>query len=90
MENAKLPQMEVWVVGYNQGKRSLEFGWYQVARKSWVVGQGSGKNHGHDQRIDSMLVELSLADSHSRMWRVGLALYSKDSGKVFPLLIRRA
>jgi hypothetical protein len=34
LASAKLPEMVIWVVDYNQGKRSLEFGWHQVARKS--------------------------------------------------------
>jgi hypothetical protein len=34
LASAKLPETVIWVVDYNQGKRSLEFGWHQVTRKS--------------------------------------------------------
>ena len=67
LASAELPEIIIWVVDYNQGKRSLEIGWHQVDRKSQVVGQGSGNNHGHDQHTHYVLVETSLADSRNRM-----------------------
>jgi len=49
LENVRLPRKVVLVVvDDNHGKRGLEFDWHQVARKSWVAGQGFGKNHDHD------------------------------------------
>jgi hypothetical protein len=54
------------VVADNHGKRGLEFDWHQVSRKSWVVGQGSGKNHGHDQCTDFSFEETSSTDSRNR------------------------
>jgi hypothetical protein len=34
LENVKFPEMVVWVVDYNHGKRGLDFDWHHVARKS--------------------------------------------------------
>jgi hypothetical protein len=34
LESVEFPEIVIWVVDYNQGKRSLEFGWDQVARKN--------------------------------------------------------
>ena len=58
--------MVVLVVGCNQGKRGLEFDWHQIVKKSWVVDQGSGKNHGHDQCMDFAYEEKSSVDSQNR------------------------
>jgi hypothetical protein len=64
LENVRLPRKVVLVVvDDNHGKRGLEFDWHQVARKSWVAGQGSGKNHGHDQHMDFAFEETSSVDS---------------------------
>ena len=64
LENVRLPR-KVALVGVvdNHGKSGLEFGWHQVARKSWVVGRGSSKNHGHDQCMDFACEETSSIDS---------------------------
>jgi hypothetical protein len=67
MANARFLGKVVWVVGDNLGKRDLEFDSHQVARKSSAYGLGSGKTHGHDQRMDSMCEETSSADSQNRM-----------------------
>jgi hypothetical protein len=58
--------MVIWVVDYNQGKRSLEFGWHQVARKRKAARQGSSNNHGFDQYMDYALFDTSLDDSCNR------------------------
>ena len=55
--------MVVWVVVDNLGKRVLEFDWHQVARKSWVAGQGFGRNHGLDQCKGFAFEETSFVDS---------------------------
>jgi hypothetical protein len=34
LASGKFLEIVIWVVDYNQGKRILEFGWHQVARKS--------------------------------------------------------
>jgi hypothetical protein len=44
LADVAFPEMVVLVVNYLQEKRVLEFDWHQVARKSWTVGQGFGKN----------------------------------------------
>jgi hypothetical protein len=59
MENARLSGKVVWVIGDIHGKRDLDFDWYQVAKKSSVVGLGSGKNHGIDHFMDSVCEETS-------------------------------
>jgi hypothetical protein len=43
--------------------------------KSWVVVLGSGKNHGHEQCMDSTFEETSSADSQNRTYMVGHALH---------------
>jgi hypothetical protein len=94
LENVTLPEMVAWVVDYVQEERSLEFDWHQVARKSWVADQGSGKYHGLGQRMDTVFVGTSSTDSRNWTLRVGWGflpmLCSKDSGKGFPLSIRWA
>jgi hypothetical protein len=54
--------MVVWVAADNLGKRVMEFGWHQVARKILAIGSDSGRNHGPDQRKDFALVETSSID----------------------------
>jgi hypothetical protein len=34
MASVELTEMIIWVVDYKQGKRSLDFGWHEVAKKS--------------------------------------------------------
>jgi hypothetical protein len=64
LENVRLPRKVVVAdVDDNHGKRGLEFDWHQVSRKSCVVGWGSGKIHGHDQRMDFAFEETSLNNS---------------------------
>jgi hypothetical protein len=55
--------MVVWVAADSLGKRVVEFDWHQVARKSLVVGPGSGRKHGPNQCKDFASMETSLADS---------------------------
>ncbi len=55
--------MVVWVAADNLGKRVLGFDWHQVARRSFVAGQGFGRNLGLDQRKGFAFEETSFADS---------------------------
>jgi hypothetical protein len=57
------PRMVVLVATDSLDKRVLEFDWHQVAKKSLVVGPGSGRNHGPDQCKGFSSEETSLADS---------------------------
>ena len=57
------PRMVVWVAADNLGKRVLEFDWHQVARKSFTVGQGFGRNRGPDQHKGFAFEEASFDDS---------------------------
>jgi hypothetical protein len=67
LANVKFPRKVVLVVvDDNHGKRGLEFDWHHVARKIWVAGWGSGKNHGQDQHTDSACDETSSVDSQNR------------------------
>ena len=66
LANARLPGRVVWVVGDNLGKRGLEFGWHQVARKSSAAGPDSGRNHGPGQCKDFAYVEISSTDFPNR------------------------
>jgi hypothetical protein len=34
MASVEFPDTVIWVVDYNEGEMSLEFGWHQVATKS--------------------------------------------------------
>jgi hypothetical protein len=43
LEDVVFPKTVVSVVSYLQEKRVMDFEWHQVAKKSWTVGQGSGK-----------------------------------------------
>ena len=62
-ESVKLPRKVVWAVAGSQDRKVLGFDWHQVARKSWVAGQGLGRNLGLDQRKGFAFVGTSLADS---------------------------
>ena len=42
MASAEWTEMIICLVDYKQGKRSLDFGWHEVAKRSQVVGHGSG------------------------------------------------
>jgi hypothetical protein len=46
LENEEFPEMVTWVVAELKEKMNLDFGWHQVARKSFPTDQGSGKNQG--------------------------------------------
>jgi hypothetical protein len=66
LENVRFPRKVVLVVvDDNHGKSCLEFDWHQVARKSWVVGPGSSKNHGHEHHMDFAFEETSSVDSRN-------------------------
>jgi hypothetical protein len=56
LEDVEFPERVVSVVNYLQEKRALDFDWHQVSRKSWIVGQGFGRNHGLDQQKEIVLL----------------------------------
>ena len=85
LANARLLGKVLWVVGDNHGKRGLEFDWHQVFRKRLAAGLGSGKNHGHDQRMDSVCEDTSSTNSQNRMQMDGCALHLEDFGKGCPI-----
>jgi hypothetical protein len=51
------------VVDYLQEKRALDFDWNQLAKKSWTIGQGFGRNRGLEQQKKIASVEASSTDS---------------------------
>jgi hypothetical protein len=81
-------EMVVWVGYYAWEKGGLDFDWNQVARKSWVVGQGSGRHRGLDQHTKTTFVGISLNDSHNWTMWVGIiflpAMCSKYFGRGCP------
>jgi hypothetical protein len=87
MASVKLLGKVIWVAANNLGKRVLEFDWHQVARKSLAAGPNFGRNHGPSQCKDFASVETSSTDFPNRTWIFGHALYSKDFGKDYPMLV---